>query len=493
MVDPARGGAILGIGASSYPLLTPAPRWVEQDPEAWWQAVIGAVRQALAQSGLRAADIDSIGLSGQMQGSVFLDAGDKVLRPALLWCDQRTGEAADDIAQSLGQALILEVTGSPVAMGSTASKIVWFRQHEPDLYARVRWLLLPKDYIRLRLTGERATDSSDASATALLDVRRRTWSETMLQALGVPRDWLPPVCASHAIAGRISAETAEITGLAAGTPVVVGSGDDAASAVGCGAVEPGIVASSVGTSAVLLAISERVTVDPLLRVSLLCHAVPGQWQIVGATNAAGASLRWLKNTFGEAESAAAERTGADVYDLLCQEAAQVPPGSEGLVFLPHLMGMRSPTPDARASGAFIGITLRHTKPHFVRAVLEGVAFGIRDSLEVLKELGVPLANIRAIGGGARSPLWRQIQADILGLEHVTVNVTECAAFGAALVAGVGVGCFADLAEACRASVRLETISSPQRQYAAVYAENYRFYRAMTQAAYEFNHPELFHR
>ena len=300
VVDPA-GGAVLGVGAGTYPLRSPEPRWAEQAPEDWWQATRGAIRQALAQSGCQSSDIQCVGLTGQMQGSVFLDAADQVLRPALLWCDLRTDTAAEQIAQIIGQARIMELTSNPVLVGSTASKIVWLRQHEPDLYARVRSLLLPKDYVRLRLTGERATDYTDASGTALFDVGRRVWSQEMLQALGVPQDWLPPVCASHAFAGRIRAEAAEVTGLALGTPVVTGSGDDAAAAVGCGAVEPGIVASSVGTSGVLLATNERVVLDPRMRLDMFCHAPPDKWQIIGATKAAGASFRWLKNTFGADE------------------------------------------------------------------------------------------------------------------------------------------------------------------------------------------------
>jgi xylulokinase len=487
IVDLARGGAVLGIGASSYPLQTPQPRWIEQAPEDWWQATVLAIRQALAQSGLRGSDILGVGLTGQMQGSVLLDSSDQVLRPALLWCDQRTDVIVEQITQTIGEARLVELTSNPVLTGSTATKVIWLRENEPDLYARMRWLLLPKDYIRLRLTGEHATDYSDASATALFNVSQRTWSDEMLAALAVPKEWLPSVHDSSVLTGRIRAEAAELTGLAAGTPVMAGSGDDAAAAVGCGAVELGIVASSIGTSAVLLATSDRAAIDPLLRVDTWCHAAPGKWQNVGSTRAAGASLRWLKNTLGEAESSVAEHTGADAYDILCQEAARVPPGSEGLVFLPHLLGMRTPFQDARASGAFLGITLRHTKAHFVRAVLEGVAFGILDGLEVYKEMRVPLVQIRSLGGGARSPVWRQIQADILGLEHVTVNVTECAAFGAALMAGVGAGRFANLAEACRANVRVEASCSPQPQHASAYAENYRLYRAMTLAAHEFNH------
>jgi xylulokinase len=486
VVDPARGGALLGIGAAAYPLHTPQPAWAEQDPDDWWQATLAAVRQALERSGVAGLEITGVGLSGQMQGSVFLDAADRVLRRALLWCDQRTGAVAEQISQAIGQPRIVELTCNPLLMGSTASKILWLREHEPEIYDRVRKLLLPKDYVRLRLTGEHATDVTDASATALFDVAARAWSAEMVEALAVPREWLPRVYDSAAVGGRITAAAAAATGLAAGTPVVAGSGDDAASAVGCGAVKPGIVASSVGTSAVLLATSAQVTVDPLMRLDLFCHAVPGRWQIIGATNAAGASLRWLKNCFGEVECAVAEHTGADVYDLLCQEAATVPPGSEGLIFLPHLLGMRTPIPDSRAAGAFYGIHLRHAKPHFVRAVLEGVAFGIRDSVEIFREMGVPLAQMRATGGGARSALWRQIQADVIGLEHATVNVTECAAFGAALLAGVGVGCYSDVAEACRATVRVETTSTPSAEHRAVYERNYRVYRAMTLAAHQLN-------
>jgi len=271
---------------------------------------------------------------------------------------------------------------------------------------------------------------------------------------------------------------------------VAGSGDDAACAVGCGAVEPGIVASSVGTSAVLLATSDQVIVDPLQRLDIFCHAAPGKWQIIGATNAAGASLRWLRDAFYQKEKTVADFSGADVYDLLCEVAAGVPRGSEGLIFLPHLLGMRTPIPDARTSGAFFGITLRHTKPHFVRAVLEGVAFGIRDSVEIFREIGIPLLQVRSVGGGARSMLWRQIQADVIGLDHVTVNVEECAAFGAALLAGVGVGLFVNVSEACRATVKAKAVCSPSGQHRVLYDRSYHKYKAMTLASHRVNTEEV---
>jgi xylulokinase len=486
IVDPARGGSVRGAGAFEYVILTPEPRAAEQDPETWWVAVAVAVRGALAASGLAAGDIAGIGLTGQMQGSVFLDYADRVLRPALLWCDQRTGDAAERISEVIGPARVVELTCNPSVAARTMSKIVWFREREPALYARMNRLLLPKDYIRLRLTGEHATDVTDASATGLFDVRARAWSTAMADALAVSEGWLPPAYESTVVTGRVTASAAAATGLAPGTPVVAGSGDNAASAVGAGAVEPGRVASNLGTAAVLLATTDTVRVDPLSRLSVACHAVPGRWQMIGAVNAGGASLRWLKDTFGEAERAEADRTGADVYDLLSEEAAGVPSGSDGLIFLPHLLGMRTPIPDPKATGAFFGIRLGHTKSHFVRAVLEGVAFGVRDSVEVFRELDLPLTEVRAIGGGSRSPLWCQVQADVLGLDHATVSVTECAAFGAALLAGVGIGCYADITEACDATIRVRAKFTPSAGSSAVHEQNYRAYRAMTLAAYEFN-------
>ena len=485
IIDPDRRGSVLGFGASPYLLHTPNPGWAEQHAEDWWQAVISAVRQALAQSALIAEDIVGVGLTGQMQGAVLLDSAHNVVRPPLIWCDQRTAAIAEQMTQRIGESRILTITGNAFLVGSTAGKVVWIRENEPDVYARVTQLLLPKDYIRLRLTGDCATDTTDASATALFDIRARTWSADMIKALNIPSAWLPPIYESSAVTGQLTASAAALLGLAPGTAVVAGAGDNAACAVGCGAIEPGTVVSSIGTGAVLLAMTGTPLVDRAGRLDLFCNAIPGSWQIIGATNSAGGALRWLRDTCGEAERAMAVQPGADVYDLLCRQAESVPPGSEGLLCLPYLTGMRTPYPDAQATGAFWGITLRHNRSFFIRAVLEGVAFCTRNSVEVFRSLGIPVKQIRFIGGGAKSSLWRQIQADVTGIDHLTVNVQECAAFGSALLAGVGAGCYRDLVEACRSMVRVEQISRPMAGNGPIYERNYAQFLRMLEATHQF--------
>lgn len=482
VVDSERDGAILGRGALAYPLHTPQPFYAEQEPDDWWRAAVVSIREAVHESDVDARDIAGIGLSGQMQGAVFLDKSDRVVRRAMLWCDQRAAAEAAAVTDRIGQARIIEWTSNPVLMGSTASKIVWLRNHEPTNYQRVHHLLLPKDYVRLKLTGERATDVCDASATALFDVSNRTWSAQMLNSLEIPEQWLPDAHESVEITGRIRSEAAKLTGLAPDTPVVAGAGDDASSAVGCGAVSTGIVASSVGTSAVLMAVSDESVPDPKMRVDMFCHAVPNKWQIIGATLTAGASLRWFKDVFCEVESMQARHVGADVYDLLCREAANVVPGCEGLIFLPHLSGMRTPEPNPYTTGVFFGITLRHGKAHFLRSVLEGVAFALRDSVDIFHELNVPVKQVRSIGGGGQNQIWRQIQADVTGLPHSTVNATEGAAFGAALLAGVGVGAYSSVPEACAAVQTVDTCM-PAQENGAIYGGNYHRYRTLLRTVY----------
>ena len=483
VVDSERTGAVLGVGAADYPLHTPRPLWAEEDPEDWWKATVTCIRQAAQRSGVDARSIAAVGLSGQMQGAVLLDSSDRVIRNAPLWCDQRAASEAAGAAARIGQARVVELTCNPILMGSTASKLLWLRKCEPESYARIARVLLPKDYVRLRMTGEHATDVCDASATALFDVAARAWSNEMLEALEIPAAWLPSALESAEVSGRIRPQAAAETGLAPGTIVAAGAGDDASAAVGCGAVSAGIIGSSLGTSAVLLGVSAQAVPDALMRVDMFCHAIPQRWQIIGATLAAGASLRWFKNAFCEAEQTAATQAGTDVYDALCREALTTPPGSEGLIFLPHLSGMRTPEPNPNATGVFFGITLRHRKPHFLRAILEGVAFGVRDSIEIFKELGVPVDEVRSIGGGSRSEIWRQIQADVIGLPHCAVNVTECAAFGAALLAGVSASTYPSVPEACQATIKPLGTFAPAAENAEVYDRNCRQYRALVQSVY----------
>ncbi|MGI6294639.1 MAG: xylulokinase [Armatimonadota bacterium] len=447
-------GDVVASAIKTYDLSTPKPLWAEQNPQDWWQGTIDSVREVLAESKIDATNIKGIGLSGQMHGSVFLDEQNQVLRPAIIWCDQRTQAECDWIMDTVGREKTVELISNPVLTGFTAGKIIWLRNHEPQIYDRVKKVLLPKDYIRFCLTGEYATEVSDASGTALFNVTKREWAYEMLDAIDIPAQWMPKSYESVEISGKITAEAAKLTGLAEGTPVVGGGGDQAAGAVGNGVVEEGIISSTVGTSGVVFAFADKPAVDPKLRLHTFCHAVPGKWHVMGVMLSAGGSLRWFRDTFADTETAIAKALGNDPYDLICREAAGVSAGSEGLIFLPYLTGERAPYPDPHARGVFFGITLRSSRSHFMRAVLEGVAYGLRDSFGILDEMGVPITQVRASGGGARSQVWRQIQADITGKDHVTINIDEGPALGAALLAGVGTGLFPTVAEACRSVIKI---------------------------------------
>ncbi|HEV8339474.1 MAG TPA: xylulokinase [bacterium] len=470
LIDP--GGEVLAAATSGYPLLTPRPGWTEQEPARWWEAAVSSIRDALDRAEVRGADVAGVGLTGQMHGLVPLDARGEVLRPAILWNDQRTAEECAWITERVGAARVLALTGNPVLTGFTAPKLIWMRRHEPDHYARIRSILLPKDYARFRLTGELATDVADASGTSLFDVRRRAWSAEMLEGLDVPAAWLPDVVESPQRTGGVTQEAAEVTGLRAGTPVVGGAGDQAASAVGAGIVEAGLLSVTIGTSGVVFAPLAAAEVDPRGRLHTFCHAVPGGWHVMGVILSAGGSLRWLRDTVGAAEW----RRGGDPYDAMSTEAAATPLGAEGLLFLPYLAGERTPHADPSARGAFVGLTLRHGRGHLVRAVMEGVAMGLRDALEIMRTRGIPVGQVRISGGGARSPLWRQIVADLFAAEVVTVTATEGAAYGAALLAGVGAGVFPTVQAACAATVRVASGTRPDPERAALYDRLYRTYR-----------------
>lgn len=471
-------GGVLATAIHEYPLSTPRPGWAEQDPQHWWQATQETIREALQRSGLTGAAVRGVGLSGQMHGSVFLDGENRVLRPALLWCDQRTAAQCEWITDTVGRDRVVELTSNPVLTGFTAPKVIWLRDHEPENYARVQKVLLPKDYIRFKLTGTFATEVSDASGTAMFHVRERRWATELLDAIGVPPAWMPDCFESDEPSARISAEAAEATGLKPGTPVVGGGGDQAAGAVGSGIVETGIVSSTVGTSGVVFAFSDEPAVDPRLRVHTFCHAVRGKWHQMGVMLSAGGSLRWYRDVLAPEEVREARARGVDPYQVIAEQAAEAPVGCEGLIFLPYLTGERTPYPDPNARGVFFGITLRHDRRHLARSVLEGVAYGLRDSFEILAGMGVPIRQVRASGGGARSPLWRQIQADVTGREHVTINVDEGPAFGVALLAGVGTGTWASVEEACRATIRVTDACSPIAENSAVYDRHYPTYQGL---------------
>ncbi len=468
-------GAVKGSATVEYPLSTPRPNWAEQDPEDWWQATVATIRQVLSEAGISGSEVGGIGLSGQMHGSVFLDAAHQVIRPAILWCDQRTAAQCEWIHQAVGDEDVVAETCNPVLTGFTAPKIIWLRDEEPDNYAKVVKVLLPKDYIRLRLTGEFATEVSDASGTSLLNVRKRQWSDVVLQRTGIPREWLPDVYESPQVTGYITEQVAQLTGLKAGTPVVGGGGDQAAGAVGTGIVNPGVVSSTVGTSGVVFAYLDEPLMDPGLRTHTFCHAVPGKWHVMGVMLSAGGSLRWLRDAICQPEKEQAQAAGRDPYELMTALAAEAPVGSEGLVFLPYLTGERTPYANPNARGVFFGLSLRHTKAHLIRAVMEGVAYGMRDCLQIIKDMGVNVTEIRASGGGARSRLWRQIHADVTGQAHVTLNVDEGPAFGVALLAGVGAGVWSSVPEACQATIHVVERCDPQDSATAVYQGLYELY------------------
>jgi xylulokinase len=470
-------GEVIASATTEYAMLTPQPLWAEQNPADWWTATVASIRRVLDKAQAEPGQVAGVGLTGQMHGLVLLDAQGEVLRPCIMWNDQRTAAQCAAITQQVGAANVLRLTGNPVLPGFTAPKIVWVREHEPEVYGKTAKVLLPKDYVRYRLTGGFFGEVSDASGTSLFDVGQRRWSDEMLQAVGVPRPWLPEVTESPVVSARVSPSAAGETGLLAGTPVVGGGGDQAAQAVGTGIIAESVVSVTIGTSGVVFAASDTYRVEPEGRLHAFCHAVPGMWHLMGVMLSAGGSFRWYRDALGEPERVEAGAVGRDPYDLLVEAAARVPPGCEGLLFLPYLTGERTPYPDPNARGVFFGLTLRHGKAHLTRAVLEGVTYGLRDSLELMRALGLSIAQVRASGGGARSPLWRQILADIFDAEIATVNVTEGAAYGAALLAAVGAGVCGSVAEACQAAIRV-TGSTRPGPAVPVYAEYYPRYRAL---------------
>jgi len=444
-------GAVVGVGASAYGFSVPRPLWSEQDPELWWDGAVAAIRSVIATTGVPADEVIAIGLTGQMHGAVLLDVAGDVLRPAILWNDQRTATECDAIRDALGSERLIAITGNDALTGFTAPKLVWVRDHEPDVWRRIAHVLLPKDYLRLRLTGDYALDKADGAGTLLFDLAARDWSTEVLDALRIERAWMPPTWEGPEITGVVTAIAAAATGLRAGTPVVAGGGDQSANAVGVGAVTVGTMALSLGTSGVVFATTDRPLYEPHGRVHAFCHAVPGRWHLMSVMLSAGGSLRWFRDAIVP---------GVEFGDLV-DAAAEVPAGSGGLLFLPYLSGERSPHPDPLARGAFVGLTLTHDLRHLTRAVLEGVAFGLRDGLDLMIEAGTPVPDqIRASGGGTESPLWRQILADVLGAEIATVSTSEGAAYGAGVLAAVGAGWYPSVEAASAALVTATPVASP---------------------------------
>ncbi len=472
-------GRVLATAVAEHPISTPRPGWSEQDPRDWWRAACSATKAVLKKAKVKGSDITGIGLSGQMHGSVFLGDGPEPLRPAILWNDQRTGEQCAQISEKAGgRKALIQLVANPALTGFTAPKILWVREHEPRVYARTRHILLPKDYVRYRMTGDYATEVSDASGTLLLNVKERTWSKRLLSLLEIDADWLPRLHESPEITGQLTPEAARAMGLKAGTPVVGGAGDQAAGAVGNGIVTSGIVSAALGTSGVMFAHADRPKLDPRGRVHTMCHAVPDKWCAFGCMLSAGGSFQWFRNQLGQSEIEAARRRRVDPYALLVQQAAEAPLGSEGLFFLPYLTGERCPHPDPAARGGWVGLTARTTRPMLIRSLLEGVTFGMRDALEILRAMDLPIRQVRATGGGARSDFWRHLQADIYNLPIVLTNADEGPAYGVALLAGVGTGVWKSVEEACRRCIRPTERITPNRRNVRAYERHYAVYRKL---------------
>ena len=464
-------GNVVGAATGEHePFASPHAGWAEQHPEDWWKACAEAIPAALRAAGISGREIQCVGFSGQMHGAVLLDDADRVLRPALIWCDQRTAAECEQLNDTVGKARLIDFTCNPALTNFTLTKLLWVRNNEPELWKRFRRFLLPKDYVRLRLTGEHAIDVADASGTLLLDVAHRRWSEPMLNAAHLDPACAPSLFESPEICGRVNSEGADHTGLRQGTPVVAGAGDQAAGAVGMGVVAAGTIHATIGTSGVVFASTDRPAMDTKGRLHTFCHAVPGRWHVMGVTQAAGLSLRWFRDTLGPKSSKA--------YDQLTGEAANVAAGSDGVLWAPYLMGERTPHLDPNARAALVGLSAIHTRAHVVRAILEGVAFSLKDTLEIFAAMDVPVRRIRLGGGGARSQLWRQIQADIYEHAVETVAADEGAAYGAALLAGVGAKFWPDVDTACNSAVHVQSRIVANSENAPVLRERYAQYKKL---------------
>ena len=468
------GHVIASCSSEHAPIHSERIGWAEQDPADWWRAARTAIGDVLKQADLPSSKIESIGLTGQMHGCVMLDSNGEVLRPALIWCDQRTQPECDWLEAKIGRARLIELTSNPALPNFTLTKLLWVRDHQPEIFSRIAHVLCPKDYVRYEFTGELAIDMQEASGTLLLDVANRRWSTEVAEAAGIPMAWLPRLFEGPEVCSRINDAGVAATGLAAGTPVVAGAGDQGAGAVGMGIVSSGSVSATIGTSGVVFASTDRPALDPLGRLHTFCHAAPGLWHVMGVTNGAGLSLRWFRDTFAP---------GTD-YDTLVGEASSIPAGSEGLLWAPYLFGERTPHLDPLARAAFVGLTASHTRAHCVRAVLEGVAFSLKDTFTLFAELGIPVTRIRLGGGGARSPLWQQIQADIYGQPVELLAAEEGGAYGAALLAAVGVKAWPTVEAACAATIQVAGEVAPRnaKEMASGYESFRRLYPALKQVS-----------
>lgn len=462
-------GDVIATASNSHTLQTPRPLWSEQNPHEWWEAVSASIRSVLDKAGIGGEGIGAVGLTGQMHGLVLLDDAGNVLRPAILWNDQRTQSQCDEIHARIGRKKFIQITGNVALTGFTAPKILWVKENEPEVFAKAKHVLLPKDYVRYKLTGEYAMDKAGGAGTVLFDLKMRNWSEEVLHALGIEASWMPRTFEGPEFTGYVTQEAAALTGLKAGTPVAAGGGDQAAQAVGVGAVKPGIVGLTVGTSGVVFASTPSPLIEPEGRLHAFCHAVPDLWHFMGVMLSAAGSLQWYRDMLAPDVS----------FDDLLKEAESIPAGSEGLQFLPYLSGERTPHPDPLARSAFIGLTLRHGRAHMTRAVLEGVAFGLKDSFTMIQNAGLgKITQVRASGGGTKGALWRQILASVLEAELVTVNTTEGAAYGAALLAGVGTGAWPDVPSACKACIKITGSTQPETSQVDVYREAYPLFQEL---------------
>ncbi len=463
------GAVITSAVAEHENFASPEIGWAEQSPDDWWRACILVIREILTK--VNAEEIHAISFSGQMHGSVFLNKSDKVLRPALLWCDQRTEKQCAEITKKIGAENLIKLVSNPAVTGFTLPKILWLRENEPETWQKVKTVLLPKDYIRLKLSGDKTSDVADSSGTLLFDVSNREWSNEMFDAFEIDKNILPRVYESIEITGEVSEKAAKETGLKIGTKIVAGAGDNAAGAIGMGVTQPGTVSATIGTSGVVFGVTNMPKLDLKGRIHTLCHAIPNRWHNTGVTLSAGQSLKWFRANFSNVKS----------YDELTKEAGQIQAGSNGVIWLPYLMGERTPHLDANARAAFVGLTASHTKMHLTRAVMEGVAFSLRDSFEIFRETGAKIEKIRLGGGGAKSPLWRQIQADVYNKEVEILETDEGAAFGAAVLAGVGAGAWDSVDEACEKTIRVAETVEPNQDSIEILNRNYEAYKLLYDA------------
>lgn len=468
-------GNTVASALSEYPLYQINIGWAEQDTEDWWKATFTTIKEVLTKSGIDASGIKGVGLSGQMHGAVLLDKDFKVLRNAIIWCDQRSSLECEQITSIIGRERLIEITANPALTGFTASKVLWVKNNEPQVFDKIKKILLPKDYIRFKLTGEFATEVSDASGMQFMDIPKRKWSSEVLDKLGIDKSFLGEMYESQEVSGKVNSYASDLTGLKIGTPVVGGAGDQAAGAVGNGIVRSGVISSTIGTSGVVFAFSENVSIDPRGRVHTFCHAVPNTWHIMGVTQGAGLSLKWFRDNFCTEEKRVAELMKVDPYVLMDQEAEKVPAGCNGLVYLPYMMGERTPHLDPNAKGVFFGLSAKHEKQDMTRAVMEGVVYSLKDCLEIIKEMGVDISEVRASGGGGKSKLWRQMQADVFGTEITTINSSEGPALGVAILAGVGTGVYNSVSEACDSVIKVKTRQSADMTLNNRYSKFYGIY------------------